>query len=130
MVTDGKDENNPGTAPGSQHTLDQVLSSLEGTDTTIYAIGLGEGADRQTLEKLAEASKGEAYFPADVVRARSGVQTHSREPAAPVRRELHLDEYGSRRLLAEGRDPADPPGSSPWKPAAATSRRKIPESQP
>jgi Ca-activated chloride channel family protein len=66
VMTDGKDENNPGTAPGSVHTLDQVLSSLEGLETTIYAIGLGEGADRPTLERLAEASKGEAYFPADV----------------------------------------------------------------
>jgi VWFA-related protein len=66
VVTDGKDENNPGTAPGSVHTLEQVLSSLQGLETTIYAIGLGQGADRPTLEKLAEASKGEAYFPADV----------------------------------------------------------------
>jgi Ca-activated chloride channel family protein len=66
VVTDGKDENNPGTAPGSAHTLPQVLTSLEGLETTIYAIGLGAGADRTTLETLAEASKGEAYFPADV----------------------------------------------------------------
>lgn len=66
VMTDGKDENNPGTAPGSVHTFAQVLSSLEGLETTIYTIGLGEGADRTTLERLAEASKGEAYFPADV----------------------------------------------------------------
>jgi Ca-activated chloride channel family protein len=66
VVTDGKDENNPGTAPGSAHTLAQVLASLEGLETTIYAIGLGAGADRTTLEALAEASKGEAYFPAEV----------------------------------------------------------------
>jgi VWFA-related protein len=65
-MTDGNDENNPGTAPGSDHTLDQVRASLEGLETTIYTIGLGEGADRATLEKLAEASKGEAYFPAHV----------------------------------------------------------------
>jgi Ca-activated chloride channel family protein len=66
VVTDGKDENNPGTAPGSVHTLAQVLTSLEGLETTIYAIGLGASADQKTLETLAEASKGEAYFPADV----------------------------------------------------------------
>ena len=66
VVTDGKDENNPGTAPGSVHTLAQVLTGLEGLETTVYAIGLGAGADRGTLERLAEASEGEAYFPADV----------------------------------------------------------------
>jgi Ca-activated chloride channel family protein len=66
VMTDGRDENNPGTAPGSVHTLDQVLASLAGAGTTVYPIGLGPNVDRPTLEKLAEASKGEAYFPADV----------------------------------------------------------------
>ena len=32
----------------------------------MYAIGLGPNVDRQKLEQLAAASKGEAYFPADV----------------------------------------------------------------
>ena len=66
VMTDGKDENNPGTAPGSSHTLEQVLTSLEGVETTIYTIGLGPTVDRPTLEKLAQASRGESYFPADV----------------------------------------------------------------
>jgi Ca-activated chloride channel family protein len=66
VMTDGRDEDNPGTGPGSVHTLDQVLSSLGGVETTVYAIGLGPNVDRPTLERLAEASSGEAYFPADV----------------------------------------------------------------
>ena len=66
VFTDGRDENNPGTAPGSVHTLSQVLISLGGTDTTVYAIGLGPRVDRETLERLVTASNGEAYFPAEV----------------------------------------------------------------
>jgi VWFA-related protein len=66
VMTDGRDEDNPGTGPGSAHTLDQVLTSLAGVETTIYAIGLGPDVDRPTLERLAEATSGEAYFPADV----------------------------------------------------------------
>ena len=66
VFTDGRDENNPGTAPGSVHTLSQVLISLGGTDTTVYAIGLGPRVDRETLERLVSASNGEAYFPAEV----------------------------------------------------------------
>jgi VWFA-related protein len=65
VFTDGRDENNPGTAPGSVHTLNQVLTSLDGVETTVYAIGLGN-ADRPTLERLVAASNGEAYFPAQV----------------------------------------------------------------
>jgi Ca-activated chloride channel family protein len=66
VMTDGRDENNPGTGPGSVHSLDQVLQSVGGVETTVYAIGLGPTVDRGTLERIAEASSGEAYFPADV----------------------------------------------------------------
>lgn len=68
VFTDGRDENNPGTAPGSVHTLSQVLVSLGGVETTVYAIGLGPKVDRETLEHLASASNGEANFPDDVSR--------------------------------------------------------------
>jgi Ca-activated chloride channel homolog len=66
VLTDGKDENNPGTGPGSVHTLDQVMASLEGVETTIYTIGYGPTADRVTLQKLADATSGEALFTTDV----------------------------------------------------------------
>ena len=66
VLTDGKDENNPGTGPGSVHTLDQVMASLEGVETTIYTIGYGPTVDRDTLQKLADATSGEALFTTDV----------------------------------------------------------------
>jgi Ca-activated chloride channel family protein len=66
VMTDGRDENNPGTAPGSTHTFEQVLQLLGAADTPVYAIGLGPRVDREVLERLAESSQGESYFPADV----------------------------------------------------------------
>ena len=50
-MTDGRDENNPGTAPGSRHTLDEVLDKVSQTDTTVYAIGLGANVDRGALQR-------------------------------------------------------------------------------
>jgi VWFA-related protein len=66
VLTDGRDEDNPGTGPGSVHSFNDVLKSLETSDTTVFGIGLGPRVDRTPLERLAEASGGEAYFPADV----------------------------------------------------------------
>ena len=66
LMTDGRDENNPGTAPGSVHTYAQVLERLKSVDATIYAVGLGAKIDRKKLEELATISGGESYFPQDV----------------------------------------------------------------
>ena len=66
VLTDGKDENNPGTAPGSEHTLGDVLKLVRSVGATIYPIGLGQKVERGILEQLASESGGEAYFPADV----------------------------------------------------------------
>ena len=65
VLTDGRDENNPGTAPGSVHTLEDVLARVHEVDTAIYAIGLGSKVDRPLLERLADISGGRAYFPED-----------------------------------------------------------------
>lgn len=65
LLSDGRDENNPGTAPGSQHTLDEVLALVRETDTTVYAIGLGANVDRPALERIAQLSGGSASFPAE-----------------------------------------------------------------
>ena len=62
VLTDGRDENNPGTAPGSVHTLADVMGCLKDVDATIYAIGLGSQVDRPLLERLAETSGGRAFF--------------------------------------------------------------------
>jgi VWFA-related protein len=66
LLTDGRDEDNPGKGPGSVHTLPDVLAHLADVKSTVYAIGLGPTVDRPTLEQLADASSGEAYFPSDV----------------------------------------------------------------
>jgi VWFA-related protein len=66
VLTDGRDEDNPGTGPGSVRSLDDVLATLGEVGSTVYAIGLGPNVDRETLEQIADASSGEAYFPADV----------------------------------------------------------------
>jgi Ca-activated chloride channel homolog len=66
VVTDGRDEDNPGTGPGSLRSFAQVLEAAHEVDATIFGIGVGQKVDRAVLEKLAAASGGEAYFPEDV----------------------------------------------------------------
>jgi VWFA-related protein len=66
VMTDGRDENNPGTAPGSVRTLADVLALLKDSGIIVYPIGLGPKVDRDTLERLSKATGGEAYFPLDV----------------------------------------------------------------
>ena len=65
LLSDGRDENNPGTGPGSEHTLAEVLALIRETDTVVYAIGLGANVDRVALEQIAERSGGVASFPAE-----------------------------------------------------------------
>ena len=65
VLTDGRDEDNPGTGPGSIHALEDVIARAKEVDTAIYAIGLGPKVDRALLERLAQISGGAAYFPAD-----------------------------------------------------------------
>lgn len=66
VLTDGRDENNPGTAPGSVHTYPEVLASLKEADASVFAIGMGPNVDREKLQELAALSGGEAYFPENV----------------------------------------------------------------
>ena len=66
VLSDGRDEDNPGTGPGSEHTLDDVLKLMRSVDATIFPIGLGTRVERAFLEKLATDSGGQAYFPATV----------------------------------------------------------------
>jgi VWFA-related protein len=70
LLSDGRDENNPGTGPGSVHTQSDVLAALREIDAVIYPIGLGPRVDRTLLERLAAESGGTAYFPEDVSRLR------------------------------------------------------------
>ena len=67
VLTDGVDENNPGTAPGSVHTLDDVRAALKDTGATVFTIGLGSKVDHHVLDELAAISGGESYYPENVV---------------------------------------------------------------
>lgn len=66
VMTDGRDENGPGTGPGSRSTADQLVTLLKEVDAAVFTIGLGPNVDRETLERIARASGGQAYFPATV----------------------------------------------------------------
>jgi Ca-activated chloride channel family protein len=66
VVTDGRDENNPGTGPGSGHTFGDVVEHLKGSGTMVFAVGIGSKVDRPPLEEVARLSGGQAYFPTDV----------------------------------------------------------------
>jgi len=66
VVTDGRDEDNPGTGPGSRHTWTEVLQKLQQSEAIVYAVGLGARVDRVRLETLADESGGSAFFPSDV----------------------------------------------------------------
>ncbi|HUF64986.1 MAG TPA: VWA domain-containing protein, partial [Gemmatimonadaceae bacterium] len=66
VMTDGRDENNAGTAPGSRGTLADVLNLASQVEATILPIGLGTKIARTDLVRLAEISGGQAYFPAEV----------------------------------------------------------------
>jgi len=55
LLTDGKDE-------GSRFTFDDAMDYARRAGVTIYAIGLGEDADKRKLEKLAEETGGRSFF--------------------------------------------------------------------
>jgi Ca-activated chloride channel homolog len=66
VLTDGRDEDNPGTGPGSTRTWEQVVGLLREIDVTVFAVGLGTKIDPERLTTLGSLSSGQAYFPAEV----------------------------------------------------------------
>jgi Ca-activated chloride channel family protein len=66
VLTDGRDEDNPGTGPGSLRSYDEVLKLLRQTEVTVFAVGLGPRIETDRLRQLADMSGGYAYFPSDV----------------------------------------------------------------
>lgn len=66
VLTDGRDENNAGTGPGSVTSFDQLLKTLRETEATVFTIALGSNVDRARLERIAAESSGESYFPETV----------------------------------------------------------------
>ncbi|MDR1991098.1 MAG: VWA domain-containing protein, partial [Acidobacteriaceae bacterium] len=65
VLTDGRDEDNPGTAPGSTHTLEEVLALEKQAGATIFVVGLGAKVDKAVIEKLAVESGGQTYYASD-----------------------------------------------------------------
>jgi Ca-activated chloride channel family protein len=63
VFTDGRDENNAGSGPGSRAALADVMVELRQSGALVFAIGLGTNVDRPVLEQFAADSGGEAYFP-------------------------------------------------------------------
>ena len=97
VLTDGRDENNPGTAPGSVRTLDEVVALVKETDAAIFSIGLGVKVDRLPLERLARLSGGQAYSPVEV----SGLRDQYRRIVENLRRRYVLS-YTSTNIARNG----------------------------
>lgn len=62
ILTDGVDENNDGTAPGSTHTFKDALEKARESECIIYSIGLGKGVDKSVLSKLSLSTGGRMYL--------------------------------------------------------------------
>ena len=105
VVTDGRDEDNPGTGPGSKRTWEDVQQLLQDVDVTVFSVGLGTKIDADRLAALARFSSGQAYFPEEVSELAEQVPENHREPSAPVHHRLHFDQRGARRRLARRGDP-------------------------
>ena len=65
VMTDGRDENNPGTGPGSVRRIEDVAKHIQDTGALVFSIGLGTNVDRQTLQQFADLSGGRAFFPSE-----------------------------------------------------------------
>jgi Ca-activated chloride channel family protein len=66
VMTDGRDEDNKGTGPGSVRRLEDVEKYVKETGALVFGIGLGAKVDEGPLQRLAELSGGRAFFPSDV----------------------------------------------------------------
>ena len=66
LMTDGRDENNPGTGPGSRSTLAEVVAQLKGSGVTVFTLGLGAKVDTAPLQQFADISGGRILLPQDV----------------------------------------------------------------
>lgn len=97
LLSDGRDENNPGTAPGSTHVFDEVLALQRKVGATIYVVALGQNVDRPVLEQLATVSGGQTYYADDA----SGLGAQFKRVVDDLRRRYVLS-YSSSNRLADG----------------------------
>jgi VWFA-related protein len=82
VVTDGRDEDNAGTKPGSSRTFTEVAKAARSVDAIIFGIGIGQNVDKHVLSTLAAESGGIAYFPEDI----SQLETEYRRIVENLRR--------------------------------------------
>jgi hypothetical protein len=66
ILTDGKDENVRGDGPGSQSSFEALKERLTVSHVPVFCIGLGKGAEKNTLDTIAGLSKGDAYYVSEV----------------------------------------------------------------
>jgi Ca-activated chloride channel homolog len=66
VMTDGRDENNAGTAAGSTRRIEDVFKYIKDSGAMVFTIGLGTNVDHEVLQKIADVSGGRAFFPTDV----------------------------------------------------------------
>jgi len=62
LMTDGQDQNAPGTALQSRHSLKEALELARRHKVVIYPVGLGRWINRGELKTIAEETKGEVYM--------------------------------------------------------------------
>lgn len=98
VMTDGRDEDNPGKGPGSKRTLADVLKLQKESGAVVFGIGLGTQVDREPLERLAAASGGQALFPADA----AGLEAQYRRVVEDLRRR-YVVSYTSPDRARNGR---------------------------
>ena len=97
VMTDGRDENNPGTGPGSARNFEEVLKQVKDTGALVFGIGLGTKVDQTPLKAVAERSGGRAFFPTDV----SQLSTEYRRVVDDLRRRYVLG-YTSTQIQRDG----------------------------
>jgi VWFA-related protein len=66
VMTDGRDEDNPGTGPGSVRKLPEVFDLIKDTGAAVFPIGLGSKVDTAVLQQFADLSGGRALLSPDV----------------------------------------------------------------
>ena len=97
LLSDGRDENNPGTAPGSKHVFDDVLSLQRQVGATFYNVALGANVDRTVLDTLATQSGGQVYAAVDA----NALGAQFRKIIDDLRRRYVLS-YASTNRIADG----------------------------
>ena len=105
VFTDGRDEDNPGTGPGSVRSWDSVLRLLQDQEVTMFPVGLGTRIDLRSAEPAGDVFRRRSVLPAGRLGACRAVQSRHRKPQAPLPRGLHIQQSSPRREVAERGDP-------------------------